>query len=61
MWMDGKHSTFLHPPAVRVGDEMQPEVRARSAYVDAGKSRRAFSRVGSSAMVLPVVPEEVTC
>ena len=54
-----KHSTFLHPPAARVGNETQPEIEAQSAYVDVGESRCAFTGAGTSVTGLPVVPVKV--
>ena len=54
-----KHSTFLHPPAARVGNETQPEIEAQSAYVDVGESRCAFTGAGTSVTGLPVVSVKV--
>ncbi|XP_078361599.1 uncharacterized protein LOC144645962 [Oculina patagonica] len=54
-----KHSTFLRPPAARVGNETQLEIGAQSAYVDVGQSRCAFTGAGTSVTGLPVVPVKV--
>ena len=56
---DNKHSTFLHPPAVRTTNRAQSDVGTKSAYVNVDKLQCAFSGVGGSVTGLPVVPVKV--
>ena len=60
--MDGcedKHSTFLHPSAVRATNGTQSDIGTQSAYVNVDKPQCAFSGVGGSVTGLPVVPVKV--
>ena len=54
-----KHSTFLHPPAVRATNGTQSDIGTQSAYVNVDNPQCAFSGVGGSVTGLPVVPVKV--
>ena len=56
---EDKHSTFLHPPAVRAPNGTQSDIGTQSAYVNVDKLQCAFSEVGGSVTGLPVVPVKV--
>ena len=56
---EDKHSTFLHPPAVRATDGTQSDIGTQSAYVNVDRLQCAFSGVGGSVTGLPVVPVKV--
>jgi len=56
---EDKHSTFLHPPAVRATSGTQPDVGTKSAYVNVDKLQCAFSGARGSVTGLLVVPVKV--
>ena len=56
---EGKHSTFLHPPAVKATNGMQSSMGSQSEYVNVDKLQCAFSGVGGSVRGVPVVPVKV--
>ena len=52
---EDKHSTFLHPPAVRAPYGTQSDIGTQSAYVNVDKLQCAFSGVGGPVTGLPVM------
>ncbi|XP_068675575.1 uncharacterized protein [Montipora foliosa] len=56
---EDKHSTFLHPPAVRATEGTQSDVGTQSANGKVDKLQCAFSGVGGSVTGLPVVSVKV--